>query len=121
MPVNNFWIRGVLLAQVGFSFTARKIYPMKNRQEIYQDFFSGKEAEGKISIHDLREKELRNEPLKEDEAQAVLNFDRYRLSELNKIKSDFNFNARFCELQALANIMDYKEFLKEEYFFSELL
>ena len=94
---------------------------MKSRQEIYKDYFSGKDDGEKVSITDLREKELRNEPLKEDEAQALLNFDRFRLSELNKTKSDFDFNARFCELQALANIMEYKEFLKEEYFFSELL
>lgn len=94
---------------------------MKNREETYKDYFSYKDPGEIISISDLREKEIRNEPLLEDEAQAVLNFDRFRLSELNKIKSDFDFNVRFCELEALANVMDYKEFLKEEYFFSELL
>lgn len=94
---------------------------MNKRQEIYKNFFDNKGAEETICINDLRDKEFRNEHLSDEEMQALLNFDRFRLSELNKVKNDFDFNARFCELQIMANIADYKEFLKEEYFFSELL
>jgi hypothetical protein len=92
-----------------------------NREEIYKNYITNKEVGDVITITDLKAKEFRNEKLTEEEAQAILNFDRFRLAELNKIKDDFEFNARYCELQALANLVDYREFLKEEYFFSELL
>lgn len=94
---------------------------MNKRQEIYKNFFENKEAGETICINDLRDKEYKNEFLADEEMQAILNFDRFRLTELNKVKNDFDFNARYCELQIMANIADYKEFLKEEYFFSELL
>jgi len=94
---------------------------MENRQEIYKNYFVTKDADAAITISDLRDKEFRNENLTQEEVQAINNFDRFRLSELNKIKDDFEFNARYCELQILSNLTDYKEFLKEEFFFSELL
>jgi len=94
---------------------------MNKRQEIYKSYFAKKDAGKTVCISDLREKELRNEKLTEEEMQAILNFDRFKLSELNNVSSDFDFNARFCELQVIANIADYKEFLKEEYFLYELL
>lgn len=94
---------------------------MENRQEIYKNYFATKDAGETITISDLRGKEFRNENLTPEEVQAIQNFDRFRLAELNKLKDDFEFNARYCELQILSNLADYKEFLKEEYFFSELL
>ena len=94
---------------------------MNNRQEIYKNYFAAKDFSNPVTISDLKAKEFKDEKLAEEESQAVLNFDRFRLAELNKIKDDFIFNARYCELQIMANLADYKEFLKEEYFFSELL
>lgn len=94
---------------------------MNKRQEIYKNFFDNKGTEETVCINDLRDKEFRNERMTEEEMQALINFDRFRLTELNKVQGDLNFNARYCELQIMANIADYKEFLKEEYFFSELL
>jgi hypothetical protein len=94
---------------------------MNQRQEVYKNYFATKGAEDTTCINDLRDREFKNEKLTEEEMQALLNFDRFRLSELNKVKGDFDFNARFCELQIMANLADYKEFLKEEYFFQELL
>lgn len=94
---------------------------MNNRQEIYKNYFATKDFSNPVTISDLKAKEFRDEKLSEEEAQAVLNFDRFRLAELNRLKEDFDFNARFCELQIMSNLADYKEFLKEEYFFSELL
>ncbi len=95
---------------------------MNQRQEIYKSYFANKElGEDTVCINDLQDKEYRNENLTEEEMQAILNFDRFRLSELNKVKNDLDFNARYCELQIMANIADYREFLKEDYFFSELL
>ena len=94
---------------------------MENRSDIYKKYFANQNTGDEITINEVRDKEFRNNVLSGEEAQALLNFDRYRLSELSKIKSDLEFNARYCQLQILANIADYKEFLKEEYFFSELL
>ena len=94
---------------------------MNQRLEIYKNHFANKDANGVICINDLREKEFRNEKLTEEQMQAILNFDRFKLAELSNVKNDFDFNARFCELQIISNIADYKEFLKEEYFLYELL
>ena len=94
---------------------------MEKRQAIYKNYFASKDFGDAITISDLKTKEFRDEKLSEEEVQAILNFDRFRLSELNKLKDDFEFNARYCELQIMANLAGYKEFLKEEYFFSELL
>ena len=94
---------------------------MENRQEIYKNYFANKDFGDPVTISDLKAKEFQEEKLSEEETQAILNFDRFRLTELNKLKNDFEFNARYCELQIMANLADYKEFLKEEYFFSELL
>lgn len=94
---------------------------METRRDIYKNYFANKDTGETITISDLRDKEFRNETLAEEESQAILNFDRFRLTELNKVKDDFEFNARYCELQIMSNLANYKEFLKEEYFFSELL
>ncbi|TAL57885.1 MAG: hypothetical protein EPN85_13010 [Bacteroidetes bacterium] len=94
---------------------------MNQRQAIYRNFSANKDGSEAVCINDLRDKEFQNEKLTDEEIQALLNFDRFRLTELNKVKGDFDFNARYCELQIMANIADYKEFLKEEYFFAELL
>jgi hypothetical protein len=94
---------------------------METRKEIYKRYFANKDTSEIITISFLRDKEVREEPLTEEESQSLLNFDRFRLAELNKVKNDFDFNARYCELEVMANIIDHREFLKEEYFFSELL
>ena len=94
---------------------------MNKRQEIYKNFFANQGQEETVCINDLRDKEFRNEKMTDEEMQALINFDRFCLTELNKVKGDLNFNARYCELQIMANLADHKEFLKEEYFFSELL
>ncbi|MEK6616219.1 MAG: hypothetical protein AABZ32_08935 [Bacteroidota bacterium] len=94
---------------------------MENRQDIYKNYFATKNVDETITISDLRDKEFRNEHLTEEETQAIQNFDRFRLAELNKIKDDVEFNTRYCELQIMSNLAGYKEFLQEEYFFSELL
>ncbi len=73
------------------------------------------ELTGIVSINDLRYKEFNNIELNSEEALALRNFDRFRISELNKIKSDEEFHIRYRELQVMANLGDYKEFLKSDY------
>ena len=73
------------------------------------------ELTGIVSINDLRYKEFNNIELSSDEALALRNFDRFRISELNKIKGDAEFHIRYRELQVMANLGDYMEFLKADY------
>lgn len=94
---------------------------MENRADLYKNFFTEQNGGEVISINDLRDKEFRGELLTEEEQQAIKNFDRFRLIELSRIDTSAEFNSRYTELQAMANLTSYKEFLKEEYFFSELL
>lgn len=68
-----------------------------------------------FSINDLREKEFNGEKLSYEEWQALKNFDKFRIAELNNQKSDMEFHKRYREIQVMANLGDYKEFLKEKY------
>jgi hypothetical protein len=78
-----------------------------NSKSNIKDFFS---------INDLREKEYESINLSTNERVALKNFDRYRISELNSQKSEANFHNRYMQLQVMANLSPYNEFLKEEYF-----
>jgi hypothetical protein len=73
------------------------------------------ELTGIVSINDLRYKEFNNIELNSTEALALRNFDKFRISELNKIKNDEEFHIRDRELQVMANLGDYMEFLKTDY------
>jgi len=73
------------------------------------------ELTGIVSINDLRYKEFNNIELTSEEALALRNFDKFRISELNNIKSDEEFHIRYRELQVMANLGDYQEFLKTDY------
>ena len=86
------------------------------RQEILLGKYSVKTDTGIASINDLREKEFNGEKLSLKEKQALVNFDRYRLKELNAISDDMEFHKRYRELQVQANLGEFEEFLKEKYF-----
>lgn len=68
-----------------------------------------------LSINDLREKEFNGEQLTGEEWQALKNFDRFRIAELNNQQSDMEFHKRYREIQVMANLGDYREFLQEKY------
>jgi hypothetical protein len=69
-----------------------------------------------LTINDLREKDYTNKELSPNERLALKNFDRYRIAELNKQVNENNFNAKYLQLQVMANLSPYSEFLKESYF-----
>jgi hypothetical protein len=71
---------------------------------------------GFLSINDLREKEYSNVDLSPKERLAVKNFDRYRITSLSKKISDIEFHNCYQQLQVMANLSPYDEFLKEKYF-----
>ena len=70
---------------------------------------------GPVSINDLREKEFNGQSLSQEEKQALVNFDKYRIIELNKQNSDHEFHKRYRELQVMANLGNYTEFLNDKY------
>ncbi|HEY6162087.1 MAG TPA: hypothetical protein VI112_12720, partial [Bacteroidia bacterium] len=66
-------------------------------------------------INDIREKEFSGKALTAEEKQALANFDKFRILELNKQVDDNSFHQRYRELQVMANFGNYEEFLKEKY------
>ncbi|RMG82744.1 MAG: hypothetical protein D6707_02370 [Bacteroidetes bacterium] len=70
---------------------------------------------GVVSINDLKDKLFNNEPLSEEEKRAIVNYDHYRFVKLNKIDDEMEFHDMYLKLQAMANLWDYREFLKDEY------
>lgn len=68
------------------------------------------------SINDLREKDFDNVDLLPNERLAIKNFDRFRISELNKQTSESKFHNRYLQIQVMANLSPFEEFLKEDYF-----
>lgn len=89
---------------------------MENRTSILNKYFAKSAIGGTISINDLRDKEFNGEPLSSKEKQALVNFDRFRLNVLNAQTDDASFHKRYQELQVMANLDDFQEFLKEKYF-----
>lgn len=88
---------------------------MNIKQENFKKFFAKEAIGGTTSINDLREKEFSDEVLTEEEGRALLNFDRFRLSELNKLKEDSQFHSRYRELQVMSNLADYRLFLDDKF------
>lgn len=84
--------------------------PDNNKQE------EKKSLRSFLSINDLKEKEYSNEDLSHEQRNALKNFDRYRISQLNNQPSEKAFQCKYLQLQAMANLSPYSEFLKEEYF-----
>jgi len=71
---------------------------------------------GVICINDLREMEFNNVELSPQERLALKNYDRYRIVELNKQSTEDQYNNKYMQLQAIANLSPFTEFLKEEYY-----
>lgn len=69
-----------------------------------------------ITINDLRDFDFTGQPLSHQQRLALKNFDRYRIHELNRQLSEEDFHKKYAQIQVMANLSPFKEFLKEEYF-----
>jgi hypothetical protein len=69
-----------------------------------------------FSINDLREKDYQDLDLLPNERLALKNYDRYRITELNNQVSEDKFHNKYMQLQVMANLTPFEEFLKEDYF-----
>ena len=88
--------------------------------ETKSDFLSNLLTKSSIgmaaSINDLRDKEFSGAKLNPDEKAALSNFDRYRLNVLNSETNEEVFHYKYRQLQVIANLSDWKEFLHENFF-----
>ena len=67
-----------------------------------------------ISINDLRDKHEEG-PLNDEEKTALLNYDNYRIRNLNSATDEEDFHSKYRLLQVLANLSPYQEFLQDKY------
>ena len=79
------------------------------------DFFTKKNIGGELSINDLRDKEFSGVKLSVKEKTALTNFDNYRISLLNAQENEDSFHNTYRQLQVIANLGDWQEFLKTDY------
>jgi hypothetical protein len=85
------------------------------KNEIAKRFFARQDIAGAESINDLRDKEFSGGSLSAEEKFALANFDKYRLSILNSQKNEEQFHYHYRQLQVIANLGDWREFLKDTY------
>lgn len=81
----------------------------------YIKHFSKSVIGGTISINDLKDRELNGLSLSMDEKKAIVNYDSFRIKVLNEQKDDKSFHNKYLQLQVMANLSPYDEFLKEQY------
>lgn len=86
--------------------------------EIKTDFISkllNKKSTGLVvSINDLRDKEFSGVKLSAEEKFAISNFDKYRIAVLNSQTEEEKFHYQYRQLQVIANLSDWREFLRED-------
>jgi len=87
--------------------------------EIKSDFITNllnKKSTGLVvSINDLRDKEFSGIKLTAEEKFALSNFDKYRINILNSQTDEEKFHYQYRQLQVIANLSDWREFLKKDF------
>lgn len=68
-----------------------------------------------VSINDLRDKEFSGIKLTAEEKFALSNFDKYRINVLNSQTDEEKFHYKYRQLQVIANLSDWREFLKKDF------
>ncbi len=68
-----------------------------------------------ISINDLRDKEFSGIKLTAEERFALSNFDKYRINVLNSQTDEEKFHYQYRQLQVIANLSDWREFLRKDF------
>lgn len=86
------------------------------KEDVFRNSIRKSLINGVVSINDLRDLEYKGIELTPQQRLALKNFDRYRINELNKQTSEKHFHKRYLQLQVMANLTPYDEFLKEAYF-----
>ncbi|MGL4598673.1 MAG: hypothetical protein ACRCYO_14240 [Bacteroidia bacterium] len=84
---------------------------MNTREDILKKYFAKASIGGTTSINDLRDREFNGDALTQEEYRALSNFDRFRIEELNAQTNDSDFQERYRQLQVMANLADWRDFL----------
>jgi hypothetical protein len=84
---------------------------MTIKEDLLKKYFAKAEIGGTVSINDLRDREFNGESLSSEEKVALANFDRYRIDILNAQTSDMAFHEHYRQLQVMANLADWKDFM----------
>jgi hypothetical protein len=82
----------------------------------HNNFFRKSLIKGVESINDLRDLEYKGVELSPQQRLALKNYDRYRINQLNSQTTEHKFHQKYLQLQVMANLSPYEEFLKEEYY-----
>jgi hypothetical protein len=88
---------------------------VENKTDFLSLLLNRKSTGLSVSINDLRDKEFSGLKLTKDERLALSNFDRYRINVLNSQADEQKFHYQYRQLQVIANLSDWTEFLKEEF------
>ena len=67
------------------------------------------------SINDIRDKEFSGVKLSAEERFALSNFDKYRINVLNSQTEEEKFHYHYRQLQVIANLSDWREFLNKDF------
>ena len=67
-----------------------------------------------ISINDVKDDYFDGKELSKDEKTAIVKFDKYRIDYLNNSTNDAEFEKRYIEIQAIANLESFHYFLEPE-------
>jgi hypothetical protein len=67
-----------------------------------------------ISINDIRDKFFEGQELNPAERQALHNYDKFRLTYLNGSKDEKDFDYRYFQLQVMANLHPFTDFVDYE-------
>ncbi len=88
---------------------------MEIKTELISKLINKKSTDLATSINDLRDKEFSGVKLSAEEKFALSNFDKYRINVLNSITDEDKFHNHYRQLQVIANLSDWKEFLSEDF------
>lgn len=85
------------------------------KTDLLKKIFSKQQTGLVVSINDLRDREFSGQKLSSEERLALANYDRYRIDVLNSQTDEEQFHYHYRQLQVVANLGDWKEFLKDEF------
>lgn len=88
---------------------------MEIKADLISNLISKKSSGVVTSINDLRDKEFSGIKLTAEEKFALSNFDKYRINILNSQKDEEKFHYHYRQLQVIANLSDWREFLSEDF------
>lgn len=88
---------------------------MEYKSDILSVLLNKKSTGLVVSINDLRDKEFSGIKLTQEEKAALSNFDKYRITILNAQNDEQQFHYKYRQIQVIANLSDWREFLKEDF------